>query len=210
MGNRHGTRLTDREPGLLERRQRSLDARSPPSLHLDHVLDRYRTGNDGEQGEQRLPVDPTRSQTVRQDATGIQIEMLARGQDVQPERRATGRRPRLDCSILGDLRIEITGQSNRVLALERTELDLEQTTRLEHAAERSHDAQRHVGGSRREHYDQSLATRCRRSHDVMQERHRRVVDPMHIVNQQHGLSAPGEGAMHSFEHTHRLDACRLS
>ena len=65
-------------------------------------------------------------------------------------------------------------------------------------------------GREREHYDQGLATRCRRSHDVMQERHRRVVDPMHIVNQQHRLSAPGEGAMHSFEHTHWLDGCRLT
>jgi hypothetical protein len=44
----------------------------------DHVLDRYRTRNDGEQREQRLSVDPTRSQTVRQDAPGIQFEMLAR------------------------------------------------------------------------------------------------------------------------------------
>jgi hypothetical protein len=129
---------------------------------------------------------------------------------VQPERRATGRHPRLDRSILGDLRIEIPGQSKRVLPLERTELDLEQSTRLEHATERSGDAQRHVGRSRREHYDQGLSTRCRRSHDVMQERHRRVVGPMHIVNQQHGLSTPGERAMHSFEHTHWLDACRLT
>ena len=98
---------------------------------------------------QRLSVDPTRPQTIRNDAPGIEFEMLARGQEVQPERRATGRRPRLDCSIQGDLRVEIPGKSNRILSLERAELDLEQPTGWQHVAKRSGDAQRHVGGAGR-------------------------------------------------------------
>ena len=137
VGNGCATGLTDREPGALEGRQCSLDSRSPPCLHVHHVLDRYRARNDGEQARATSLRRSTRSQTVRHDAPGIQFEMLAGGQEVQPERRATRRRPRLDCSILGDLRVQIPGESKRILSLERTELDLEQSTGIERATERS-------------------------------------------------------------------------
>ena len=130
--------------------------------------------------------------------------------EVQPERRATRRRPRLDCSILGDLRVQI--RASRSASSRSSGPSSISSNRPGSSTRRSDPVTLSATSEGRdgEHDDQGLATRCRRSQHVVQERRRRAVDPMHIVDQQHRRSALGEGAMHGFKHSHWLDGCRLS
>ena len=197
--------LRDDDPALRKLERSVLGAGVRPLEERRRSLDVEREARDDEQGQQRGRVGARGARAGRHQLRGVAFVAAAPGQRLEPE----GRSGRALPDPAGSLRVELTGEvadeRDPVGRAERAELDRRDPLAAERPRERVREHAGARGRARGGEHHQRLITVRGRADEVLAQREREVVDPLHVVDDHDLRPERAERAVRRLEHPDGLE-----